>query len=44
MNLSQRIELWLSQHPDATPRETIWAGARIEIELWCSGNKHTRQP
>lgn len=21
MNLSQRIELWLSQHPDATPRE-----------------------
>ena len=26
MNLSQRIELWLSQHPDATPREAIWAG------------------
>lgn len=44
MNLSQRIELWLSQHPDATPREAIWAGARIEIELWRSGNKHTRQP
>ena len=41
MNLSQRIELWLSQHPDATPREAIWAGARIEIELWCSGNTHT---
>lgn len=44
MNLSQRIELWLSQHPDATPREAIWAGACIEIELWYSGNKHTRQP
>ena len=41
MNLSQRIELWLSQHPDATPREARWAGARIEIELWC--NKPKRQ-
>lgn len=37
--LRARIEEWLDAHPDATAREAIWAGAMIEIELWCSRRK-----
>lgn len=37
-NLSEEIEKWLKEHPGATARDAIWAGARIEIELWCNKN------
>ncbi len=39
MTLRQLIEQWLSQHPDATPEQAIWAGAEIEIKLWCNHSK-----
>ena len=34
-NLRDEIETWLKEHPEATAREAIWAGAIIEIALWC---------
>lgn len=39
MNLSQHIEAWLKTHPNATLEQAIWAGAIIEINLWCNHSK-----
>lgn len=36
MTLPQLINEWLAAHPDATPQQAIWAGAIIEINLWCN--------
>lgn len=33
MALKDEIQKWLSEHPDATVEEAIWAGAYIEIDL-----------
>lgn len=38
--LREEIEHWLKEHPDATPEEAIWAGAIIEISLWCNKGKY----
>lgn len=35
MALKDEIQKWLREHPDATVEEAIWAGAYIEIDLWC---------
>lgn len=35
-SLRQKIDDWLAAHPDATAKDAIWAGAMIEIELWCN--------
>ena len=39
MTLNQLIQQWLDTHPNATLKEAIWAGAIIEIKLWCN-KKH----
>lgn len=36
MALKDEIQKWLREHPDATVEEAIWAGANIEIYLWCN--------
>ncbi len=36
MTLREEIEKWLIAHPNASLREAIWAGAEIEIRLWCN--------
>ena len=36
MNLREHIEKWLKEHPDASPEQAIWAGAKIEIHLRCN--------
>ena len=41
-SLGSLIAQWLAEHPDATPQQAIWAGARIEIELWCG--RHNDNP
>lgn len=35
MALKDEIQKWLREYPDATVEEAIWAGAYIEIDLWC---------
>lgn len=37
--LRDRCEEWLSQHPHATLRDAIYAGALIELNLWCNKEK-----
>ena len=39
MTLNQEIDKWLSEHPHATTKEAIWAGALIECRLWCNKTK-----
>lgn len=39
MALKDEIQKWLSEHPDATAEEAIWAGAYIEIDLWYNKTK-----
>lgn len=39
MTLRYLIEQWLNEHPNATAEQAIWAGAEIEIKLWCNKSK-----
>lgn len=39
MTLREEIEQWLASHPNASIRDAIWAGAEIEIRLWCNRAK-----
>lgn len=36
MAMKDEIQKWLREYPDATVEEAIWAGAYIEIDLWCN--------
>ncbi len=38
--LREEIERWLEEHPEATARDAIWAGAVIEINLWCKRERN----
>lgn len=36
MTLKEQIDKWLMENPHATNEQAIWAGAKIEIDLWCN--------
>lgn len=40
-NLNTLIDEWLEAHQDATLRQAIWAGAVIELRLWCRNGRDT---